>query len=56
MIRISRSYLINIATYHGDETLSGLVVDPEGVLELPLHCLDVRVLNQELETQYIRHG
>merc|ERR1712213_202727 len=36
---------------HGDEALALLVVDPEGVLELPLHGVDVRVLHQELGAQ-----
>ena len=31
----------------GDESLALLVVHPEGVLQLLLHCLHVRVLHQE---------
>merc|ERR1719251_404880 len=35
----------------GDEALVVLVVQPESVLELPLHCLHVRILHQEGGTQ-----
>merc|ERR1712172_134504 len=35
----------------GDEALVVLVVQPESVLELPLHGLDVRILHQEGGTQ-----
>ena len=31
----------------GDEALALLVVDPEGILQLPLHGLHVRVLDEE---------
>ena len=41
---------------HGDEALPVLVVDPEGVLQLPLHGVDVGVLHQELGAQLAELG
>ena len=36
---------------HGDEALTILVVDPEGILEFSLHGVNVRILHQELGAQ-----
>merc|ERR1719468_13137 len=33
---------------HGDESLTILVINPESVLQFPLHGLNVRILNKEL--------
>ena len=41
---------------HGDEALPVLVVDPEGVLQLPLQGVDVGVLHQELGAELAELG